>query len=555
MLNDEKLVFHEGGEFVAKVPPWMNARIKMAPDTLWDGKSKTWHMPATKANAKFILNEFNDAELAEGAKSAAHDIANASQGGELFPAWFPFKNPPMKHQKTALNEMWPLEAGGLFMEMRTGKTFVVVNLAAARAMMGDINALMVVCPTSIKPVWKLQFQEHSPIPFNMHMLEAGGRKAAERFIVDTTAEGIKVLVVGVKALSQGGAFDLATRFMQSHKAMMAIDESSRIKKFQAARTKRCISLGGYATHRYIMTGTPVTQGIEDLYAQFRFLDWKIIGLKSEFAFKNRYCIMGGFKGRQIVGYSRVGELFDLIRPHVYQVHAKDVIDLPPKIYEQRYVKPTKEQKKALDELGDPFNMATEQNDNVLEIGTVLERMTRHQQITGGLFPYKDGEGNYQVEPINGKNPKIEELKDVMSDLPEGTKVIIWARFRPEIAFICEALGQMGIKYVEYHGGITDKETPMVQFQEDPSITAFVGNQQSAGMGLELSAASVHIYYSNSFSYEDRKQSEARTNSGNQKAESILYIDILMDADIDRNIEKAMLKKESMASYVKRKLEG
>ena len=573
-------VDYDNKQFVITCHFVENGRVKDLPDRTWDKKSRVWIAPALFANAKYILDKFKADEITPVAQAKAIELKNTRDARkiELFPAWHKFKTPPRKHQTEALNKMWPLEEGALFMGMRTGKSFVAINLAVAHACNGDINALIIVCESGVKPIWPIELEKHCPIPYNAHLLQSHNKKKTAEFIVDTDPDkGLKVLIVGIEALSQGSAKDELQKFLLCHNAMMVVDESTSIKNSSTGRTKRAWDLGGLASYRWIMTGTSITQGMEDLFAQFRFLNWQIIEHKSYYTFRNRYCVMGGFEGRKVVDYNNVDELIGKIIPYTYQILSEDAIDMPERIYEQRHVALNTEQKRLLGDLGDPYSMRTELGNEVLEPETILERMTRYQQIVGGHFPFEEkddrGRACHGIKRIPGKNPKFEEMKKIISEIRPDEKVIIWARFVPELELIEESLKKTYSEnaVVKYRGGMTDEERIKVlqRFQADPSCRFFVGNQVTGGMGLELSAASIHIYYSNTFSLKDREQSEARTNSDLQKSPSILYIDLIADRfgaktmiknklkmvyhKVDYDIVNSLARKKGIADFVKEKI--
>jgi len=550
-------VHFNGKDFEVKCPPFDAERIKGAPDRKWNKKTNTWHVPATRAGAMYLGQNYSDSEKTNEARAKIKQLKEIKRAESYFPAWFKFKNEPMRHQMEALNQTWGNNEIGLFMEMRTGKTFVAINWAAALAMSGEINGMLVIVPNSITLVWEDQLDEHCPIPVHSHVVRAGDKTRTQRFIEDTTTEGFKVLIVGVEALSQGTAWKYVQSFCSTHQIATVVDESSRIKNATSTRTKRVIDFGGGSKYRAILTGTPVTQGIQDLFAQFKFLNWKIIGVKSEYAFKARYCIMGGFENRKVIGYRNIGEIIENTKPYIYQCQAKDVLDLPDKVYEMRLVEPNKTQVRLFKELGDPFLMATNIDDKILEAETVLERMIRYQQIAGGVFPYSNEDGGYDWQFIPDKNAKMNAMVEDIGDLPRGTKVIIWAVFRPEIEVIVDHLVQeFGHEAVaQFHGGVDNEQRKVNvhRFQNNSECLFFVANK-AASMGLELSAASVHLFYSRSFSYEDNIQAEARTNSKNQKANSILYIDYRINHKIDKDIAKALKMKKSMADYVTGEME-
>lgn len=462
----------------------------------------------------------------------------------------------MGHQKTAMGKAWPYNNFAWFMEMGTGKTYSAINLAAARFINEQINAMVVVCPTPIKLVWESEFETFCPVPYDIFVMHSGKNKEAERFTAKTYDEPtLKVFVVGIESFSQGKAADLAIGFAKAHETKTVIDESSRIKNDKAARTKKVYKLGEQSVFRLIMTGTPITQGMEDLYSQFRFLNQWIIGCKSFFQFRNKYCIMGGFENRSVIGYQNTQQLMKAVSQYIYSVKTKECIDMPDKIYRKLMVEPTKEQVEVIKSLKDLFEAEVE--GDVLITETVLERLTRYQQVCGGNFPYNHEEGGYDTKPIVGPNPKLDALIEDIESLDNNHKVIIWARFRPEIKAISEALRAKYGKdsVVEFHGGVEyeERKQGVKNFQGEGGPRFFISGQSIGGMGITLTAAFHTYYYSNSFSFEDRVQSEARSWRKGQ-TNKCTYTDIVMNIPYDKMITAAIRNKQNMATYVDEQIE-
>ena len=546
-------VHFNGKEFEVKCPAFDNMRIKGAPDRRWDKKSGAWKAPATRAVSMYLAQNYADSEKTNEAQTKIKELKTIQINKDLFPAWYKFNSPPMKQQIAALNQIWGNEEAALFMAMRTGKTFVAINWSVALAMSGNVQGMIVVTLSAVTFDWEGQLNEHSPIPINQHTIKSGNKDRTQRWIDNKDDEGFKVLIVGLEAFSQGNAWEYVRQFAMKYKCVMIVDESSGIKNSTKIRSQRISDIGGICKYRAILTGTPITQGIEDLFGQFKFLNWGIIGIKSEFAYRARYCIMGGFEQRQVVGYRHMGEILDNVRPYVYQCTIEEANpNLPEKIFELRLVEPNKTQKRLFKELGDKNLMATNIGDLFLETDTVLERMIRYQQIAGGHFPYGNDEGGYDIVVIPETSPKLKAMMQDIEILPKDTKIIIWSVFRPEIDLIVEALTKKyGIaSCAEFHGGVDkDQRAANVhRFQEDDDCRFFIANK-SASKGVELSAANVHLFYSRSFSYEDNIQAEARTDSAKQEAESILYIDYRINLKIDKQIYKAYSTKKGMADYV------
>lgn len=432
-------------------------------------------------------------------------------------------------QLKAIEKAWSKVGFALFHVMGAGKTLTTIALSNMRRKAGLIDRLLVVCPTSIKGVWKQEFEKYSALPADLQVLESG--KKLGLWV------NFPILVVGVEALSQGGAYDIAKAFVEGGNCMTVVDESSSIKNHGAVRTERCWELGLASTFRTPLTGSNVTQGIQDLFAQMYFADPAIIGELSFYSFRNKYCVMGGFENRKVIGYKNVAELFDKIRPYCDVVRKGDM-KLPPKQYQVREVKATAEQVKACKELAK--EMITKIGDKVITVSNALEALLRFQQIAGGFMP--DG------TPLS-RNPKMAELMALLEEF-DG-KAIIWARYLPEVEAISLALSEAYPGAVMTMTGAVPppERQPMVnEFQSSDTLRFFVVNQQTGARGLTLTAATLSVYYSNTFSAEDRLQSEDRNHRIGQENE-VMYVDLVSDLKVDQMVAAALERKIDVAAYV------
>ena len=326
--------------------------------------------------------------------------------------------------------------------------------------------------------------------------------------------------------------------MLANHAMLVVDESSRIKRPSAKRTKMITKFSTMAKYKRIMTGTPVTRGAEDVYSQFKFLDPNILGYDSFYSFKSQYCVMGGWENKQIVSYRKLHELTKSIEGHSYRVLKKNCLDLPKKIYQRYPIELTKKQREIYDTLKKEF--VTELEGERMTAPEAITRLLRLQQIICGWFPTED-----KILPIEGKNPRLEALNQILSEI--DSKVIIWARFKADLRAIEASLGD---RAVSYHGDVSSeaREDAVERFQNDPKIQYFVGQPQSGGIGLTLTAAEYAIYYSNSFDLETRLQSEDRCHRIGTTT-NVTYIDIEASKTIDGKIIKSLRTKKSLADVV------
>lgn len=89
---------------------------------------------------------------------------------------------------------------------------------------------------------------------------------------------------------------------------------------------------------------------------------------------------------------------------------------------------------------------------------------------------------------------------------------------------------------------------MAQFQEDPDTMIFVGQIDTAGTGITLTAADTCVYYSKNFNYATYSQSMSRIHRIGQR-NTCTYIDLVVEKTVDEKISKALAKKEDMAKTV------
>ena len=402
-----------------------------------------------------------------------------------------------------------------------------------------------------------EWSTHEVVVWSAQARRAQRDRIAAFLTVDAhPSPALRWFVVNVEGLSSARAYEACERFLQLHRCLMIVDESSRIKTPKARRTKNVIKLGQLAAYRRVMSGTPVTQGPLDLYTQFKFLDPGILGFSSFYAFRNRYAIMGGFNLKQVVGYANLEELVEIIEPYSYRKTKDECLDLPPKMWERLYVDLGKEQRVAYDQM--KRDMVADHAGQKVSVTIVLTQMLRLQQIVGGFLPivtYNELTEleETHVEPIRGKNAKIIALMEFLEDLAETSKVIIWARFRAEIALIAETVDDHfgPDSWVEFHGGVKtgNRRTARQRFQDpDDPVRFFVGQTETGGLGITLTATDTVAYYSNSFRLESRLQSEDRAHRIGQD-KTVTYVDLVARDTLDEKLLTALRSKKNLADLI------
>jgi len=464
---------------------------------------------------------------------------------------YKFKTKPFEHQLKALEMSWDKKVFAYFMEMGTGKSKVLIDNISMLYDKGKINGALIIAPKGVYKNWYAdQIPSHMPdhIEKTVVLWESSKNKEEEYKKLFTSSDDLQILVMNVEALSTKKGKLFAWKFLNCHKSMMAIDESTTIKNPGAIRTKTIVDLGKDVAYKRILTGSPVTKSPLDLFMQCFFLDPWLLDQQSYYAFRTRYAICRkiNVSGRQVeivVGYRNLGELSNKLKPFSYRCLKDDCLDLPSKTFMKRVITLSPEQKKLYKDMKEKALAVL--NGKMVTSATVITQLMRLHQITCGHFKSDDGE----VQEI--KSNRLSELMNVLEEV-EG-KAIIWAHYRHDIQIIEKEVKK---KYGEdsiltYYGDTTteDRQDAIKKIQDISSPVRFlVGTPQTGGYGITLTAASTMIYYSNGYDLEKRQQSEARIDRIGQE-KPMTYIDIIAEDTIDEKIVKALRQKVNIATEI------
>jgi SNF2 family DNA or RNA helicase len=465
---------------------------------------------------------------------------------------YKFKTKPYAHQLTALEKSWNKENYAYFMEMGTGKTKVLIDNVAMLYDKGKIDGVLIIAPKGVVKTWyEQELPTHLPDHIeNVSVLWQPNITKTQREKLESLFEiesAFHILIMNVESLSTDKGVKFATKFINSHKALMAIDESTTIKTPTAKRTKNIIDIGKEAKYKRIMTGSPITKNPLDLYTQCEFLDPWLLDFASYYAFRNRYAEMKTMhiRGRsiQVVDkFQNLGELSDIVKEFSYRVLKEDCLDLPPKVFIKRHVTLTPDQKRIYEQMKE--QAIAHLNGKVTTTMTVLTQLMRLHQITCGHVAADDG----TIQQVESN--RLNELMSILEDT-DG-KVIIWANYQLSVGEIIQKIIKVygEDSYVHYYGLTPqdDRQDFIRKFQNDPKCRFIIGTPQTGGYGITLTEANTVIYYSNGYDLEKRLQSEDRAHRIGQK-KTVTYIDLICEDTVDEKIVKALRDKINIASEV------
>jgi len=435
-----------------------------------------------------------------------------------------------KHQEKAIEFLKPRQFAGLLMEMGTGKTLCILK----HIVDNQLFPALIITKNSIKYNWLDEIQKFFPeLKREVVVLEKDTRKK-QKLLKEFNK---KIYILNYESVR------LLT--LPNFKCCV-LDESTAIKNPAAKVTKAVLAFAGRVPYRYILTGTPITNTPLDLFSQMKFLSSSIFEFENFYAFRAHYSIlverkMGHIRFKEVVGFKNMEELQERVKKHAYIIKKEQCLDLPEKIYEVRYVEMTETQKRIYNELKE-YMIADAKKGQVVVVN-VLSKILRLQQILGGVAVLEDG----GVEKI--EENKTKEVFEILEEV-DGVKIVIWCRFIDEINRLHEELNKKGYKAAKIYGGVPIEERQLLisKFNETNEIQILVCQIATMGFGINLTGASVAIYYSNDWSLQNRQQSEDRLHRIGQKSK-ITIIDLVVRNTVETTILKALKEKKQFQDYI------
>jgi SNF2 family DNA or RNA helicase len=432
-----------------------------------------------------------------------------------------------------------------YMEMGLGKTLTALvefdTLVKAKA----ATRLVVICPNSFKAGWEDEIKKHE-IEVEPFIFESGSDWVNDMFL-RRQFDKPPVLIVNYEAIRKPDTFEYIRRFISGRQAMIVLDESVQIKTYNSQQTKAALALAPYFAYKRILSGKPVTQGPQDLWAQMKF-----IGAINDkyFPFKTTFCKMGGFKAKKVVGTQNEELLAAKIEKFIFRASKKDWTDLPPKMYTSRQYQLTPKLKSMYQSMEDDFVLWLNETD-VVTVEAFITKYIKLAQIQSGFIIKEDGTVEELVPPE--ENPRFVLLREILEEVPG--KVVVPYVHRYTSHLLLRSLEDYFPAMIK--GGMIPEEiqTQKARFNDDPECRVILVQIRAGKYGHTLlggqdidDKCSAMVFAENSYSLDDRSQIEDRIHRHGQTAESCLYID-LWGTKLDHRITQALQAKESISQAV------
>lgn len=447
---------------------------------------------------------------------------------------WPFRRPPMPVQVEAFKRSQDKRRWGHYLEQGLGKTAPTYADYVVWLQRGIVENMVVIRPGYLHSTW---IDEAEKCGLSLPMITWPDRPQLEAF-----PERSVFLIHPESLLYSGGQY--LEWLLRARRCMLVLDEPSVLRNHAGPTAKKIKALSELAPVVRICYGTPDPEDPFDLYLQLRVLG-EIQGW-NPYAFRNRFCQMGGYMGKQIKGRKNEAELAQIMNRCSFRALKEDWWkDAPEKLTGERTITMAGKQLQHYREMYAEFFTLLEERGNEIEVvaNMVITQMQKLQQIARG-FVLVDGKPHDLIPET--KNPALLAAQGVARET--RGKLIVVASHNHAINQLERALAKWNP--VVMRGGMAPAAVTALKkvFNDDSACRVIVLQQVVGARGHDLlgqkgkDRCSTTLFYENLYSNELRQQTEDRNHRWGQDT-NCLYLDLIA-APADRHAVKLLRVKRT-----------
>lgn len=534
-MKQEVRIKDEGHQIRANIPFPLKDRIQA--NGIFEKKTKTWRYPRTSHAAFRLCYDLREyiTKCDRSVGILAQDYDKALQAkkkddGEQ-PILDNLRTPLWKHQRHAYHVSKFLQGCALLMGMGTGKSITAISALQSR----QREKNLIVCPKSVLDVWPEEFDKHLDEPMILcapykGTIQTRAKRAADKMDIARARGEPFILLVNYEAFWRG---DYAKLIQGVTWDNIIYDECHKLKDPTASAAKFSHKLVGNSHYRLGLTGTFMPRDPLDAFSQYRALDPSVFG-NSYYRYKLRYAQMGGFGGKQVIGFINQEELNQKIEAIGIQVE-NEVLDLPDATHSRRKCTLNTQTRRVYDEIDQELHAEVDSGE--ITVANAMVKVLRLQQLTSGHIKQDDG------SVIAYGEEKKQLLEELMSDIPKDEPIVVFARFTRDIQNIKEVAEKLGRTPAELSGQV--RELKKFQNGEANVIALQV---KSGGLGIDLTRSCYCIFYSIGHSLGDYDQMVKRIHRPGQ-TRTVRYYYLIAKNTKDNDVFHSVQQKRDIVDYI------
>lgn len=525
--------------------------IKSMGTRVYIPEKKTWEIP--ESAVPMLMSRLHDYDVLLRGEMRHETPESHAQ----LPSGFVFTTKPYKHQMEGVIYGLEHESFLLGDDQGLGKTKEIIDIAMCRKQTDGLKHCLIICGINgNKYNWADEVKIHSRED-SWILGTRFTKRPPIKMIEGSTKDKMEDLnnipcqffwITNIETL-RGGSFKekqgkrTVTRFPIAEKiqelcdrgiiGMIAFDEAHKAKNPDSQQGKALLSIDCKGP-KIPMSGTFVLNNPLDLYLP---LKWAGFETHSFYAYKQHYCTMGGFGGKEIVGYKNLDELRSMVSKVMLRRVKGDVLDLPPKVHTIEWVDAYPEQKSLYKDVRDQVR---DNIDKVKVHPDPLSEMLRLRQVTGypGILS--------STVTKSAKMDRMEEL--VEEEVSVGGKAIIFSNWSEMTNVIRHKLKKYNPAYITGEVGSVQRMEEKDRFQNDPNCKVMIGTIGALGTGFTLTAAQLVIFVDEPWNRGIKDQAEDRAHRIGTRG-TVRIVTILTRDTVDEGVYNLVQKKGKMADLL------
>lgn len=512
------------------------------------------------------------------------------------------KFPPYQHQIEGVKAIISKPFFFLADEMGAGKTKQTIDAAQVLFHNGVIDRVIVMAPASVRDVWydpelgELKKHLWDTTPALVQLFHSRTRS----WIHVENAKNRMIWVISNYEFIRSTARLEQILPMATPRTLLVLDESSAVKSSGAKQTKACSRIRNKCGRVLLLNGTPIEHSPLDLFSQGSLMSPSILECRTIFHFKSRYARVGGYKNKQIIGWVNLEDLQRRFAPYVLRRLKVDCVDLPDKLPPVVLPVPLSAETWGLYKSMRDEMVAWLSDETVSTAQQAVVKIARLAQITSGILGGAQSLAEDDLDRVDEPLPDIPAwmlpFVDTTPNIPDllprksypelapgvyevgrekldyildwlelkletnpSLKVLIWVRFKAELARLVEALRDKFPKadVAAICGGQKKVERTNALRLLDPRTAPagsviVVGTMGTGARGLNLTASHTVVFLSHDFKLGNRLQAEDRVHRPGQ-VHPVSYFDVVATGPagqktIDHKMLRVQRDKEDIAKW-------
>ena len=435
-----------------------------------------------------------------------------------------------EHQVEGVRSMAKMSGFILADEMGLGKSLQALTVSAIDFQRGWAKRVIVVCPSFLKWNWAEEIEAMTSFT---HVVYHGTPKVRKQILEDFDAD---ILITNYEQIVND--FDDLKSMGWD---IMIVDEAHYIKGRNSKRSKKVRALP--VRRMFELTGSPMLNKPDELWALLNAID--PTRFPSYWQFVNRFCVMGGYKSKQIVGAKNKSELRSILNEYMIRRLKKDVLDLPDKQIIPVIVELHPKQRKVYDEMDAELKLEIPGDPTPMEAENMMVKMLRLKQIAATPATIGLPDDSYKLDKA------VEMCVEFTGDDDDPTPLVVFTQFRGVMAAMAARLDAEGIDHWEMNGDTPkEKRIELVNEWKNSSRPGVIMVMLQMGVGLNLTAANKAIFIDRLYVPKLNEQAEDRIHRiGAHESHPVQIFNIIAKKTVEERIEKILASKRKLFDSV------